>query len=123
MIWYGILLALAIVLNMRDQRMVAVTCVVGFGIFVPIPDAFFYLICACVEVIVAGLATAIDARASKPITRISVLLVIFHGMGWVLNGYPPESPYHIMVKVCEYAELVTCIILSQPFKTRSDNGL
>lgn len=123
MIWYGILLAVALAANACDWRMFSLSAIVGFGIFVPIQDAYFYLICACVEVFVATAAVYLNARASKPVMRISALLVIFHGLGWWLNGYPPESPYHIMVKVSEYSELIACILLSRPFLQRSDHGL
>lgn len=123
MIGYGILLAVAILANRKDPRMFLLSIVVGGGIFAPIPDAYFYLICACVETVVAGLAVALNAGASRPVARISMLLIIFHGLGWVYDGYPPESPYHIMVKVCEYSELVICILLSRPFTKRLENGL
>lgn len=114
MIGYGILLALALALNMRDIRMTALSGVVGIGIFMPIPDAYFYLVCAIVECMVAIAAISIAAMASKVVMRISMLLVVFHALGWMLDGYPPESPYHIMVKVCEHAELLACVVLSRP---------
>lgn len=114
MIGYGILLALAMALNMRDVRMTALSGVVGIGIFIPIADAYFYLICAAVEFGVALAALRINAAASRAVVRISMLLVLFHVLGWWLDGYPPASPYHAMVKICEHAELVACAVLSRP---------
>jgi hypothetical protein len=123
MIWYGILLSAALAMNMRDWRMLTLSAVVGAGIFMPIPDAYFYLICSIVEAGVALVAILLNARASRPVVRVSLLLAIFHGLGWWFNGYPPESPYHYMVPICEYTELVMCILLSRPFPQRSENGL
>lgn len=114
MISYGILLALSLGLNARDKHMLALSSIVGLGIFMPIPDAYFYLICALVECCVASLTLYINTSASKVVARISMLLLLFHGLGWILNGYPQESPYHIMVKISEHAELLACIFLSRP---------
>jgi len=112
MISYGVMLALALMLNMRDLRMFWLCLVVGGGIFLPIPDAYFYLNCALVELTVAFLAYLIATNASKPVVRISIILMALHGLGWWLNGYPPESPYHVLVRLCEHAELIACIVLS-----------
>lgn len=111
---YIVLLAFAIALNMRDWRMLSLSCVVGAGIFMPIPDDGFYLICALVECCVVLLTVQLAANASRVIVRVSALLIIFHALGWLFNGYPPESPYHIMVRICEHAELIACIALSRP---------
>lgn len=94
--------------------MLGLSAGVGIGIFLPIPDAYFYLICALVECLVLLLALYLNANASKVVVRISVLLVLFHSLGWIFNGYQPESPYHIMVKISEHAELLACILLSRP---------
>lgn len=114
MIGYGILLLIALSVNVRDWRMFTLSCIVGAGIFVPIADAYFYLICTLVECAVLVSAIFIAAPASKVIVRISALLILFHGLGWLFNGYPPTSPYHIMVRISEHAELIACILLSRP---------
>ena len=123
MIGYGILLAIALALNVRDSRMLALCAVVGAGIFFPVPDAYFYLICAMIEALIALLAIRISASASKPVARISMLLIIFHGLGWLLNGFPPESPYHALVKISEHAEILACIILSRYFLKRTNDAI
>lgn len=114
MIGYSFLLMLAVALNFRDMRMLLLSGVVGAAVFVPIGGAYFYLACAAVEVLVALSAAFIAAPASKVIIRISGLLILFHALGWLLNGYPPESPYHIMVRISEHAELLACVLLSRP---------
>lgn len=115
MISYAILLCLALALNASDRRMLALTLVVGAGIFASVPDEYFYLVCILGEAGIALLAFLLRARASGPIVKISTLLMAFHVLGWLLNGYPVSSPYHIMVQICEHAELAMCILLSNTF--------
>lgn len=119
---YGILLTLAVMVNLRDRRMLLLSLVVGAGIFMPIQDAYFYGVCMLVEVAVGISAALLQSRASKVVLRISQLLIIFHTLGWWLNGYPPESPYHLMVRICEHAELLACIILSAKLTLRSNHA-
>ena len=101
--------------------MSALTMVVGAGIFVPIPDQWFYLTCMAVELVVAIMAYRIGAAASSMVIRMSAMLMMFHGLGWVFDGYPEYSPYHIAVKFLEHAELIVCILLSPPIKKRFYN--
>lgn len=115
MILYAPLLIVAIAMNIGNWRMFVLTLVVGAGIFVPIPDVHFYAICALVECLVAASAIIIAAPASKFVFRVSMMLVLFHFIGWWLDGYPPESPYHLLVKILEHAELVACILMSTLF--------
>lgn len=122
MILYAPLLIVAIAMNIGNWRMLALTLVVGAGIFVPIPDAHFYAICALVECMVAASAVIISAPVSKFVFRVSMLLVLFHFLGWWLDGYPPESPYHILVKISEHSELVACILMSKPFLGKKTNA-
>lgn len=115
---YAIILVLALALNARNARMLALSVVVACGIFVPIPDDNFYLMCMGAEAVVAFIAHRIDAPASAMIIRISALLGCLHVLGWVLDGYPPTSPYHASVKVLEHAELVLCCLFSRPIYKR-----
>ena len=122
---YAVLLCLALALNTSDRRMLALTVAVGVGIFVPVPGANFYLFCMLGEMLIALVAGRLNARASGPVMQISSILVVFHALGWWLNGYPSNSPYHLMVQICEHGELVMCILLSNPFtrKGRHDARL
>ncbi len=98
--------------------MFALALVVGAGIFFPVPDALFYLVCMLVELLVALVALRIDAQASSLVVRMSAMLFVFHGLGWALDGYPVASPYHMGVKLLEHAELVVCILFSNPILKR-----
>ena len=109
---YAILAIIATMLNVCDKKMLALTAIVTAGIFAPVPDANFYLICALGEALIGLLAYRINAAASRPIWRISILLMVFHGLGYLTNGYPLSSPYHIVVRICEHTELVACILFS-----------
>jgi hypothetical protein len=115
MISYAVLLCLALVLNVGDRRMLVLTALVGAGVFAPVPAPHFYLICMLGEALIALAAHRIAARASRPVVQISTILVAFHALGWWLNGYPVSSPYHVMVQICEHAELAMCILLSNKF--------
>ncbi len=115
---YAILLVLALALNSREYKMLALALVVGAGIFTPIPAPLFYLVCMLVELTVALVAFRIDASASLMIIRISALLALFHALGWLLDGYPVASPYHAAVKFLEHAELVLCCFFSRPILAR-----
>lgn len=110
---YCMLLGLAFIVNFCDIRMLALTLVVGAAIFVPIPPSHFYLWCIVAELVVMLWAYMLHAPASQLVILLSGLLVMFHLLGLWLNGYPPNSPYHYLVKICEHAELVACIVLSQ----------
>lgn len=118
---YAILLLAALLLNAGDMRMLALALVVGAGIFFPVPDALFYLVCMLVELLVALLAIRIDAQASALVVRMSAMLFVFHGLGWTLDGYPVASPYHAAVKFLEHAELVLCCFFSRPILARCTN--
>lgn len=98
--------------------MLALSLVVGAGIFAPIPDPLFYLICMLVELLIGLLALRIDAQASALVVRMSAMLFVFHGLGWALDGYPAASPYHAAVKFLEHAELALCCLFSRPILAR-----
>lgn len=118
MLSYAILLAIALAINLRDPKMLALSALVGAGVFAPVPDAHFYLVCALGETLIALVACRIGATASWFIVRVSTLLVIGHALGYFTNGYPPESPYHLFIKICEHAELIGCILTANYFTKR-----
>lgn len=118
MISHAIILAAALALNVGNPRMLALCLVVACGIFIPIPDENFYLMCMGAEAVVAFAAHQINALASVMIIRLSVLLGCLHVLGWVFDGYPPASPYHAGVKLLEHAELVLCCLFSSPIYKR-----
>lgn len=115
---YPLLVAVALLANLRDARRLALAAVVGAGVMVPVPAANFYLICALGEILIALIALNLDVAATRPIVRISTLLVSCHAMGYLFNGYPLLSPYHLAVKLCEHAELLVCIWFSPPLTRR-----
>ena len=117
---YFILLLIAGALNIAvsDRRMVMLCAVVGFGISVPIPDHNFYAWCAVVEVFVMACALALNTAASRPVVALSLSLCAFHYLGYKFNGYPPDSPYHFLVKITEHAELAACALFSKPLMGR-----
>ncbi len=119
---YVALLMLALAINAGDIKMLALSAVIGVGIFSPVPAPCFYLICALGELLIALLAYRLDAAASPVIVRISIILIVLHFLGFILDGYPPGSPYHILVKTFEHAELLACIFLAQPIIKKLHHG-
>jgi hypothetical protein len=113
--FYQFLLGAALALNLGNKKMLALTAVVGVGVFIPVPDQNFYLLCVLGEILIGLLAYRIDAYASGVIVGISSLLVAFHISAYFFDGYPLASPYHILVKISEHSELLACIILSHKF--------
>lgn len=112
----GALLALSLILNLRDSRMLALTFFVGLSIFVPVPNASaeqFYVFCVVMEIGVALSALALDdERAGGWISSICALLVIVHVLGYYLDGNPPFSPYRAIVKILELLQIGVCVVLS-----------
>ena len=111
----GVLLAVATVLNLRDRRMLALTLAVGVNVFYPVPaqtQAAFYGTCIALELMVLTVAVFYTSRASCIAIYASSALVIVHFMGWTLDGSPPLSPYRVLVKLLECAQLVACVALS-----------
>lgn len=113
MVSYAVMLVLGLVLNIGNRKMLALTGVVGAGVFAPVPAENFYLICALGEMLIGCIALKLDSPASRMIARISWLLIIFHVMGFAFDGYPVTSPYHLLVKISEHAELLACILFSE----------
>lgn len=108
------LMAAGLCANALDRRMLALTALVGASIFLPTPAEYgaFYLYCVAAECLVAVVALWLRASASVVIAEVCVLLVITHAMGYSLDGSLPFSPYQMIIKLLEVAQLVVCIVLS-----------
>lgn len=110
------LLGLAVCLNTRDGRMLALTLLVGASVFTPAPREYenFYLFCISFECIVALAALRLNTAASVPIFILCLVLVIAHVMGYYKDGYPPFSPYRAIVPMLETMEILCCVLASNP---------
>ena len=95
--------------------MLLLTLVVGSGIFTPIANENFYIWCMVVEAFICIAALALSTEASRIIIIMSLMLIGFHYLGLKLGGHQDDSPYHVLVKMCECLELAACILLSRPF--------
>jgi len=109
---YGILLLIAVAVNLGDRRMLLLALIIGLDVFIPIPNTHFYLWCVFVELVVGFTAYFVQADASDFVIRVTIILIGLHFLGWLLNGYPPASPYHLLVKICEHFELLACAALT-----------
>lgn len=111
----GALSISALILNLRDFRMLVISMMVVVSIFVPVPSSnaeSFYTFCVLFEILVAVIAWATRKEAGFLIANACVLLVIAHVMGYSLDGSVPLSPYHVIVKILELVELGICVALS-----------
>lgn len=111
----GALLATAVVLNVRDVRMLALTLLVGATIFMPVPahsQMQFYGTCILVELCVLAFCVFYASRASCLMIHVLLAMIVAHFMGWMLDGSPPLSPYRVIIKVLEFSQLAVCVALS-----------
>jgi hypothetical protein len=122
MISHVIMLNLALLLNFGNPKMTALTAVVGAGVFAPVPDANFYFLCVLGDLLIGLIALKLNTLASRAVSRIAVVLVVLHILGWILNGYPANSPYHLLVRISEHAELFACILFSHQFMKKARNA-
>ncbi len=109
------LLAVAMAVNLLDRRMLLLTAMVGVGFYWPQPTtsaAAFYTSCIAAEVLVGVAALVLDRKRGFWIADISLALVISHIMGFVIDGSIPASPYHSLVKLLEFSQIVACVALS-----------
>lgn len=99
--------------------MLALSLIVGFSLLVPVglftTYYTFYPVCAAAEVLFALLAAYLCARASYFVCNIWVMLIPFHLIGWAYGGYADDSPYRVLIKMLEYAQIVACCVYSKPF--------
>ena len=111
----GVMLLIALAVNLSDRRMLALTFVVGVAFFLPAPRdtaEHFYVFCIAAECAVALLALTIRADGSILVAEVCALLVITHLLGYSLDGSPPFSPYRVIVKLLEFSQIAACAALS-----------
>ena len=115
---YAILLGAGIIANLRDWRMLVLTMVIGANVLAPIPSDSaigFYSYCILAEVCVIVAAVFLGTKSSLLVIEIAIVLIVLHVMAYYIDGNPPLSPYRVLVKLCEYAMLFTCIFFSKGF--------
>lgn len=72
------------------------------------------MVCILSETIVALCALRIDTRASGFIVLMCAMLAAFHVVGWDIGGHKIGSPYRLLAKIAEYAEIIACILFANP---------
>lgn len=116
--WHSILLTIALILNWGDRKAICLVLVIGFSLVVPVNQfthrSNFYLVCGLFEILFALMAFRIDTRASGFIIMMCIMLLAFHMVGWQTGGHKPDSPYRLLAKIAEYAEIISCIVFAQP---------
>lgn len=122
---YGMLLGIALMANLRDWRMLALTLLVGANVLAPIPSSTreeFFFWCIIAEICLLLGAFFIRTSASILVIELATLLILMHIMGYYV-GTGPLSPYRVIVKVCEYSQLLICIAFSPGLVTSLRNRL
>lgn len=116
--WHWSLLAVALILNWDDRKAICLTLVIFFSLVVPVNQftsrANFYFVCGLFEILFALTAFRIDTRASAFIILICAMLFCFHMVGWQAGGHKQDSPYRLLAKIAEYAEIIACIVFANP---------
>ena len=115
---YAILLGAGILANVRDWRQLVLTLLIGVNVFIPIPSetAFqFYAYCVLAEIALIVGAVFLSTKSSFLVIEIAIVLIVLHVMAYYIDGNLPLSPYRVLVKLCEYAQLCTCIFFSKGF--------
>lgn len=105
-------------LNWGDRKSILLTIIVGASLILPVNQfttrANFYEVCALFEYLVLLLAIRIDTRATNFIVTMCCMLIGYHLIGSIYGGHPPDSPYRLLVKIAEYAEITACILFANP---------
>lgn len=115
---YAVLLGAGLIANVRDWRMLALTVAIGMNVFAPIPSSTaeeFYLYCILAEAVLILAAAVLQTKSSMIVIEVAVVLIVLHVMAYHIDGNPALSPYRILVKLCEYAQLCSCIFFSRGF--------
>lgn len=116
--WHWLLLAVALVLNWGDRRALALTLVIGLSLVIPVNQftirTDFYIACIFFELLVILCALHIDTRATRFVILMCLLLIGLHLVGWQAGGHKPDSPYRLLAKIAEYAEIIACILFANP---------
>lgn len=115
---YLALLVLALWLNRRDKRMLALTLAIGASLFVIAPTEWpdFYIFCGLSELTIALVALRLKAAASAPIILLATLMAFTQYLGYKLDGSLPFSQYGAALDLLETSEILCCILLSSPIK-------
>lgn len=123
-IGWSILLGLALLINLSDRKMLALTFIVAAGFFSPVPQTSwqeFYMYCMLTEACVFIAAYNVKCYERYAIMLLAFLLFVCHAMGYWKDGYPAFSPYRSLVPMIEYMQIIACIIFSQPIRSRLIN--
>lgn len=111
----GLLLAIALFLNRRDGRMLALILVVGASTFASPPmdsRLHFYFFCIMVELAVLMFALSYECEASRAIAFICGVMIVAHIGGFFLKGGLFLSPYQLIIKLLEFSQLLALMALS-----------
>lgn len=107
-------------MNWGDRKAICLALVVGFSLVVPVNQFAssrenFYLLCGLFEILFALIALYINTRASSFIVLMCVILLSLHVVAWDLDSHNIDSPYWLLAKVVEHAQIVACIAFAAPF--------
>jgi len=112
---FGLLILIAAILNKEDKKTLALCLVVSAGFFSPLPNndwLMFYVCGICTELCVALLAWRLGCAASQPVVLVSLMMAACHVAGIIYDGYPPLSPYRVLVPAFELSEPIFIILTS-----------
>lgn len=117
-------LAIALLLNKDNGRMLLLTCVVGLSYFLPVEkitdrDTWF-VSCIMVEILVITLSLYLKTKASLPVAGVCCLLIFKHLLGWNRMSL---NDYALLVQYFEYLEIMCCLLFSNKVLEYIGGGL
>jgi hypothetical protein len=115
------LVALSLVLNRGDFRMLVLSLAVGINVLTPLDFIsninIWYSVCISMEMILILVAYKFKTNASIVIMAISSLLIWCHIVGWKFTGQQPESVYRTVAPILEYLNTLSLSVFSIPTLT------
>lgn len=123
---YAVLLGAGLIANVRDWRMLLLTVVIGVNVFAPIPSNTaeeFYAYCILAELFVIACALFLHTKSTAIVVEVGIVLIVLHAMAYHIDGSPALSPYRVLVKLCEYAMLCSCVFFSRGFLPSLQNRM
>lgn len=121
---YCLLLAVALAANRSNRHMLLLVAVIAASWFAEAPRSSyeaFYAFCIAVELSVAGVALWLRTNASATVALICAAMLLVHIAAFFADTYPPLSPSRLIIPALEHAEVVACIVLSNPLIGRIRN--
>lgn len=115
MIIYTVMFLIAVYLNLKDTRALLMALVVGLSYFFPFElissRDTWYIACALSELIVFSFCIWLRSKSSFAVAGLCLMLLASH---FISYHDIQLHVYSFVAKYLEYAQILSCILLSHP---------